>query len=274
MNKTYLLLLAVIAFTACSENNSTSDNHISENSNSDKDSVSTEIVKEPKEYFLSKVNWDSIASTEKLCYVLNYAGTSTEEEAIQKVDSLLPNFPNAGYLWIPDFSSLSGKEMFAVFLDKSPYRYSIMENMQNWKQDNPGIYLVKVDQSNERWVAYSPIDIRINGEKLKMILTYAEPEEVESYYEEGGEDWGWFVNDVGEFFADNHPEVMMESVFNSGLLDSEIQSIENELGDELEGFCYIFVDGKKKMVVGHDFSQSVISQACDFFGYELPDFGY
>ena len=37
---------------------------------------------------------------------------------------------------------------------------------------------------------------------------------------------------------------------------------------ELEGFGYILIDGENKEFIPHDMSDAVISQACEFFGYE------
>ncbi len=221
--------------------------------------------------FLSSIRWDTI-NDEGDYYILNYAGTPSEEEAVALVDSLIPSFPNAGYLWIPDFASLSGKELFAVFLDQNKYKYGIMESLQAHKTDMEGIYVVNVSQDSERWVAYSPIDIRINGEKAKMILTYATPEEEEAYFNDGGEDWMWFVSDVQTYFNENHPEILFESVYYCDLLPEEIEQLEQEL--DLEGFCYIFTDGKNKAVMGHDLSDFVIAEACEFYGFEAPDYGH
>ena len=140
--------------------------------------------------FLANEKWDSLSyeyiqGQDKEYYILSYAGVETEKEAISMVDSLKPNFKNAGYLWIPDFESLSGKEMFAVFLDQSPYKSSVMTSLQENKKDVPGIYMVRVNHSEDRWEAYSPIDIRINKERQKMIWTYATPEDQDEYAEEG-----------------------------------------------------------------------------------------
>ncbi|MCB9188548.1 MAG: hypothetical protein H6600_04525 [Flavobacteriales bacterium] len=266
---TFLTFTTLFTFIACN----TSENEPDENSKSEtvESLDSTTQTANVNPHLLSVAKWDSL-SFEGDYFIINFKGVSTETEAIEVVDSLLPTFPDAGYLWIPDFASLSGKELFVVFLDQSKYKFSILETLQNNKIEHPGIYAVNVNQTTDRWVAYSPIDIRINGEKQKMILTYATPEDSEEYANEGGEDWGWFVNDVGEYFRQNHPEVQMESVFYSGLLPAEIEALEDEL--DLEGFCYIFTDGKNKMVVGHDMPDFVISEACIFFGFEEPDFGY
>lgn len=223
--------------------------------------------------FLSVTKRDSLCGNDYNYYVVSYAGVAKEEDAIQLVDSLLPSFPNAGYLWIPDFASLSGKEMFAVFLDQGKYpSYILEETVQKYKQKIPGIYVVRVDHNSERWVAYSPLDIRINNEKQRMILIYATPEDEDEYAEQGGEDWGWFVNDVGEYFADHHPEIIFESVYYSGLLPEEIKMLEDAV--EPEGFGYILVDGKEMSFIGHDMPGSVISSACEFFGFQAPDSDY
>ncbi|CAG5087220.1 hypothetical protein CRYO30217_03420 [Parvicella tangerina] len=99
-----------------------------------------------------------------------------------------------------------------------------------------------------------------------MILIYAKPEDEEIYAEEGGEDWGWFVNDVSEYFTNNHPQVLFANVYHDGLTDKEIKQIEDEL--QPEGFGYVFIDGNKKGWAGHDMPGSVIRSAEEFFGLE------
>lgn len=229
------------------------------------------------ENFLSVEKWDSLAyeyEGNKSYYIINYAGHEDEESAIAMVDSLKPNFPNAGYLWIPDFASLSGKEMYAVFLDQTTDELEIMDNFNALRKDNKGTYVVRVNQDEERWEAYSPIDIRVDGKKQKMILIYARPEDEEKYAKEGGVDWEWFVADVGSYFGGHHPEILFASVFGSNFLENEIKKIEDQLDlGEDPGFGYVFMDGEKLGWAENDMPKNVISQACDFFGLPEPDSG-
>lgn len=264
------LTATLLLMAACNNAETTPDETTTNEQETD---VSTPEVVEENEAFLSVTKWDTLKyeDTDEY-YIISYAGTETEENAIAMIDSLQASFPNAGYLWIPDFKSLSGKELYAIFLDQSKYEWEIMESLQKLKSDNEGIYLVRLNQSEERWVAYSPIDIRINGEKQKMILTYATPEDEEAYFAEGGEDWGWFVHDVTTYFNDNHPEILFESVFYSGLLPAEIEKLEEKV--QPEGFCYIFIDGSEYGITGHDLPDGVIYNACEFFGFEAPEYGY
>lgn len=139
---------------------------------------------------MSTSKWDSL-NNDGDYYIINFSSGNTKDEAQKVTEATLPISEGAGYLWIPDFASLSGKEIYSVFLDQSKDMFSIMESLQLHKAQFPGIYAVRVNHSKERWVAYSPIDIRINGEKQKMILTHARPEEEEAYYNDGGEDWMW-----------------------------------------------------------------------------------
>lgn len=267
--KSPLIALLLLALIGCENAAEETENNTEIISNLTQDTVA--VAENPN--FLSLEKWEALKNQETdEYYIVNYAGAATEEKAIDIVDSLIQYFPEAGYLWIPDFVSLSGKELYAVFLYQDKYDFSVLEFLQKNKNDIDGLYVVRVDQSTERWVAYSPIDIRVNGEKSKMILTYATPEDEEAYFNEGGEDWGWFVHDVTTYFNEHHPEVLFESVYYSDLLPEEIESLEEEL--ELEGFCYIFLDGKNQYVTGHDLPESVITNACEFFGFAEPDFGY
>jgi hypothetical protein len=229
-------------------------------------SESIEEKEKVSEYFLSKEKWAEKPVDYGQIYIINYAGAENQERAIAIVDSLIPTFPNAGYLWIPDFESLSGKELYAVFITSEHAKYSIEDELKKCKADLPKSYIVKVSHTDERWVSYSPLDVRINKKKQPIVAIYEEPAAGDEYASDGGEDWGWFVNDVTTYFGDNHPEVIFTSIYYGGLTDGEIKKIEEDM--ELEGFGYVLIDGKNREFVGHDIPGGVISLACEFFGLE------
>ena len=59
------------------------------------------------------------------------------------------NYP-ANYLWIPDYKSLSGAEMYGIYI--GPY-YNLDEfsrQVENYRKSNPSAYGLLVSNSNER----------------------------------------------------------------------------------------------------------------------------
>ena len=275
MNPPKIILSAAVfalSFMACETADTESkadETNVVSKANADTASTDeAEVVPEfiaPK-YFLSKEKWAEKPVDYGQIYIINYAGAETQERAIAIVDSLIPTFPNAGYLWIPDFESLSGEELYAVFITSEPSKYSIEDELKKCKADLPKSYIVKVNHTDERWVTYSPLDVRINKKKQPIVAIYEEPAAGDEYASDGGEDWGWFVNDVNTYFGDNHPEVIFTSIYHGGLTDGEIKKIEEDM--ELEGFGYVLIDGKNREFVGHDMPGGVISVACEFFGLE------
>lgn len=223
------------------------------------------------ESFLSLEKWNLLIYADNDYYILNYAGIAKEDEAIAKVESLKKNYPNAGYLWIPDFASLSGTEVFAVFLDQANGQSEILKSLENAKKQFPDVYAVRVSQNKERWTAYSSTDIRINGKRIntesqKIIFSYQSPQDAKDYEEAGGEDWGYFGDIIEEYFKKKHPEVKQDGFYYSDLSKEEIKHWENKLDLKSKGLGYILIDGEKSKFLDHAQPDDIISQACAFFG--------
>lgn len=238
--------------------------------------LDTKEVQVDNESFLSLTKWNTLIGEEEEYYIINYAGIAEEEKAIEKVDLLKKTYPNAGYLWIPNFSSLSGTEVYAVFLDQGNDQTEILKSLENLIIEHTNVYAVKVNQSNERWEAYSSNDIRINGKRIntevkREILIYQTPQDQEEYEEEGGSDWAYFTDQVTEYFKSKHPEVKVDFLYDSKPSE-EIKLLEKELDLESEGFGYILNDGGKLHFISHNMPDVVISQACDFFGFKYRAF--
>jgi hypothetical protein len=105
----YTSLLLIGSLTACQS---------SEVESADKnDEIETvEEIPVINESLLTLEKWETVANKDKAYYILNYAGVESEERAAAMVDSLKKYFPKAGFLWVPDYASLSGKKLFSVFL--------------------------------------------------------------------------------------------------------------------------------------------------------------
>ncbi len=259
----YTSLLLIGSLTACQS---------SEVESADKnDEIETvEEIPVINESLLTLEKWETVANKDKAYYILNYAGVESEERAAAMVDSLKKYFPKAGFLWVPDYASLSGKKLFSVFLDQSNDFTEILTSLENQKVKYPAIYVVKVNQSKDRWTAYSPIDIRVNDLKQKRILIYEEPQEVseEDEDEYGSGDWAWFTDDVSQYFKKKHPTVECSYFYQIELLPIEIDYLKKKL--PLEGLGYVLINGDKTSFIKHNMSHEVIAQACKFFGFKVP----
>jgi len=197
-------------------------------------------------------------------YFIQTASHEKAEDAIEKVKELKKTYAKCGYLWIPDYESLSGKALFVSLI--GPYISSdeCIKELNKYKKTDAKAYALKADHKKERYEIHHSFDIRINGKKQKLVLIYSTPGDEANYT---GEDWGWFVHDVTGYFGNYYNGiVMISSVYRSWYSDEEIKSLQNELNPE--GFGYVLVDGNKKMFLNHDVSSSIIDEACRFFALE------
>jgi len=203
-------------------------------------------------------------------YIISISGTTDIKQAVEQVKGLRDKAFPAGYLWIPDFPSLSKKEMYSVFIGPFKEMDSTLYYLEKYQKIDPAVYAVEASKSEKRKTIFGKFDIRINDVRQFLILTYAKPKDVEDYYKNGGEDWGWFVGDVGDYFRKFYPEkVMMESVYDGWLSAKDIKALENELG--LQNFGYVLINGKRKSFTPHDMPSGVIQDACQFFGLECKE---
>ncbi len=100
----------------------------------------------------------------------------------------------------------------------------------------------------------------------KMIIICSDPKTENEYYEEGGEDWGWFVNDVSEHFSKQGVTIKHILDFDEATIKKYISGYKT--GDRI-GFGYIFVDGDEFEHYGHDMSGEVIKAGDAFFKRQI-----
>ncbi|MEN8119036.1 MAG: SPOR domain-containing protein [Bacteroidota bacterium] len=201
-------------------------------------------------------------------YMINVSASASVNEAVQQVQELQKKGHPAGYLWLPDYKSLSDKELYAVFIGPFMGRDTCIKYLNYYQKEEPKAYAVKAEHSKRRVTIHNKFDIRVNGKKQFMILTYATPEDSKEYAKGGGEDWAWFVNDVATYFDKYHADnVFFGRVYYSWLNKKDIAKLVEEL--ELEDFGYVLIKGKEKSFTPHDMPDGVISEACDFFGFEM-----
>ena len=98
-------------------------------------------------------------------YIINVTAFVYENDAIKKVSWYRKAGYQAGYLWIPDYPSLSGKRLFVVFLGPYYSQKSCELATENYKKVWPDAYGVLVSMENKR------VEIRGIG-KVKVINNY------------------------------------------------------------------------------------------------------
>lgn len=230
------------------------------------DTISTGLSISEQEY-VPDIEKTSDLNQDPDFFVINVMGTPHIKEAVEQVKALRSKGHPSGYLWVPDYASLSGKEMYSVFIGPFNMMDTSIKYLEQYRKNDPNAYAVKVGHGIERTTIMGKYDIRINDKRQFLILTYATPEDEDEYYEGGGEDWGWFTADVHDYFMKHYPDkVLFSSVFNGWLSPSDIKSLQKELS--LENFGYVLINGKNKSFTPHDLPNGVISQACEFFGIE------
>lgn len=253
--KHFIFLSLLVFLAACGSNNKDNQNSSEPQKN---DSIAN--VKIPEIDPISDID------NKPPYYIVAVKAFAEKDSAILFVEELRQEYENANYLWIPDYESLSGKEYYQVFIGPFMEQATVIPFLMDFKQTERDAYAVLVDHKNQSRTIYSPFDIRQNGKSVKQIYIYSEPSVENAYYEDGGEDWGWFVNDVSAWFSENHPEVEFYTVYGDFLRDKDIKKLESEL--QLDGsFGYILIHNGKKIFIQHDPPDSIIDQACNFFGF-------
>jgi len=249
-----LLLLALILFVAGCGNS---------NKDATKNNKIIDTIDE-----ISPIEIDPISDENNAppYYIVTVKAVAEKDSAVALVNELRTNVINANYLWIPDYESLSGREFYQVFIGPFDNEAEVIPFLMDYKESNKDAYAILVDHNTDRRAIYSPYDIRQNKKQVQQIFIYAEPEAEDAYYEEGGEDWGWFVGDVHSYFTENHPDVEFYNVYNDILRTKDIIALEKELNPD-KYFGYILINGNKKLFIQHDMSEIVINKANEFFGY-------
>jgi hypothetical protein len=88
-------------------------------------------------------------------YIVNVAAVKTEEQAKVKSQELATNGRQSGYLWIPDYPSLSGAQFYSVYLGPYHSLYECEVAVEEYRKIDPKAYGLLVSQDNKR--------VQING---------------------------------------------------------------------------------------------------------------
>jgi hypothetical protein len=201
-------------------------------------------------------------------YIINVEAAEDELIASDKVRELRKTYEKANYLWIPDYASLSGKNLYSVFI--GPFELyeeeEVMKELLSRKKTDKQAYALLVSHENKRVEMHDKYDFRVNGKKQKLIIAWADPVKAEEYYNAGGEDWGWYMNDVSEHFVTHYGDDVRMYNMPGWLTEKELRTLVRDAGGSPDVFGYVFVDGTKKSYVEHNPSFVVIAAATQFFG--------
>ena len=77
-------------------------------------------LKQKEEELKSK---SDISTQKSGFYILNVAAVSTHDEAESKSEELIRKGYSAGFLWIPDYKSLSGAKFYSVYIGPFDTQY-------------------------------------------------------------------------------------------------------------------------------------------------------
>ncbi len=213
-------------------------------------------------------DYDAVVGAEEVFYVISVSATKTEEDAKKSVAKLKKNYEKSDYLWIPDYKSLSGKELFSVFI--GPYEDAVdaFDMLKKYKKENKNAYIVEVSQKQERLSILDKFDYRINNVRQKLIISYAEKEALDEYYNNGGEDWSWFNSDVKAYFDEKFSNSNISYIYGVPfwLKEQDMIDFAKEIGNEKLTFGYYLIDGSKTKFIEHDIVSSVTDKIVNFFG--------
>jgi len=225
-NLIYLLLASVSLFSCNSSN---------QNNENEKDSTSI-----TEQSYVPEIEKTSDKTMKSDFFIINTSATADIKEAVDQVKKLQAEKHPAGYLWMPEYESLSNKELYSVFIGPFTAMDTCIKYLEVYKKTKPDAYAVKVQHNKERVVINNKFDIRVNDVRQFLILTYSTPKDEEQYEADGGEDWAWFSNEVAVYFEKNYPDkVISGNIYNGWLSTSDIKALEKEMHPE--GFGYVLI---------------------------------
>ncbi len=258
MKKCVCVLLVIVAtfLISCNNKSSTEETETIAEKNQTEEEASYGVVLEA----ISDLN------TPAPFYIINVEAAEDEQIASDKVRELLKTNKKAGYLWIPDYASLSGKQLYSVFLGPYEMEEAAMKELMTRKKTDKNAYALLVSHDKKRVEMHDKYDIRVNGQKQKLIFAWADPAQAEEYFEAGGEDWGWFMNDVSEYFVTHYSDQVKMYYMPEWMTEQEFRKLVKDAGGDPQNFGYVFINNNKKSWIDHNPSFLVIEEACKFFG--------
>lgn len=83
-------------------------------------------------------------------YIINAGATPTEAQAQTLAAQIAQQGYATGYLWIPDYASLSGARMYAVYIGPFATQRECEEAVEAYRRIKPDAYGLKVSQERQR----------------------------------------------------------------------------------------------------------------------------
>jgi hypothetical protein len=98
-------------------------------------------------------------------YIVNVAAVPTEQAALEQAQKLKQAGKPSGYLWIPNYASLSGARMYSVYIGPFVTQYECEVATEIIKKEKPGSYGLLVSHENMRVQINGIGDVTINNER-------------------------------------------------------------------------------------------------------------
>lgn len=103
------------------------------------------VVEKPVAEKWDPMSWDRKTTP---AYVVADSAWETKQQAQRRIVDLSRTYPNSGFLWIPDFDSLSGTELFQVyvgpFLTREEAEQATCDYIEKFNKDKTEHYAVLV----------------------------------------------------------------------------------------------------------------------------------
>lgn len=83
-------------------------------------------------------------------YIVNVAAVKSEREALLKTKGLIQKGYRSGYLWIPNYASLSGARYYSVYIGPFKSRYDCEVATEQYRKIQPSAYGLLVSHEPKR----------------------------------------------------------------------------------------------------------------------------
>jgi hypothetical protein len=94
-----------------------------------------------------------------------------------------------------------------------------------------------------------------------MVIIYSDPKVIEEYFEEGGEDWSWFVEEIWNYYTKQGITVKSSNQMSNEEMSKLIPNFKSKA---TSGMGYFFLFNDKSIYYEHDQPDGV-KQAGDAF---------
>jgi hypothetical protein len=247
----YILLFYYLMVIACQD----------PKQNIDKEAKKTSIQKNEEDIVRTKAADYSFGF-----FLINVNATKDENMAKCHARELRLNGYKSGYLWIKDFESLSGKDLFSIFIGPFEDLDSCLNVLDQYKNIDPKAYAVKANQDKDRIVIRNRNDFRVNNLRVGRIYTFLNDKYREAFYKKI-EDWGYVFNGIGGFYEMEKNkwvyighEFNLEKYSQKELIKLGLENLESE-----KYGCILLKDDKAQYIDLSSYSPDVFAEAGKFF---------